>query len=640
MPAYLRSILVTVGVALFTFLSLSAWYWTQLKQPAPEYLSLLRRAMPAVEKLIDQQQEDKAAALLDRLPFEVVVADTGHQAISSNLATGLRQRREAGDKALQQNLIQSYQVSDTGTLFFYRLPNEFFDSNLIFPLCFSLLLGMLVGLWEFLQRIHQVDQTDALLELSHLPGVSHVHEPAPEPAGLMFQLQNLERQNRNLQVALAKAKQWVPAAPDEETRALEQQVHKLEERLGEREAAFTLAQAAQKRLQDQKHELEIQLQQIKLKAETHDHDNQAYKQAQRELEEQLTRLHQDHQRLTRDFEAARARCEELEAQASQLHEAWQEISSLRTAQSEMLAREESWKKEKQRVMSLIHEKEESLKDAQARLKHARQKIHELSVAYKKQLELSQSLPEDLSDARNVLETLLNDKDQIEHENVQLQIELADRNSEVSRLRKELEVRADRLREAQKLIEELAENTRKYERELGLLSETLDDKLRDIDRFRDLHDEKAQVLEATSQERDMLRLRLDELQGEVEALREDKGRLLYEREQLEDKLNHIDVAAYEFEIDQLRSSLQLVGQQQQRRSQTVEELKTKLKDGEALYDRLKRHAEAQEREIRNLQQQLAMHRSEIALLQEKVDLQGPSGPTAFQEYQVADESYRA
>ncbi|MEZ0367754.1 MAG: hypothetical protein ACAI44_01570, partial [Candidatus Sericytochromatia bacterium] len=154
-------------------------------------------------------------------------------------------------------------------------------------------------------------------------------------------------------------------------------------------------------------------------------------------------------------------------------------------------------------------------------------------------------------------------------------------------------------------------------ELGLLSETLSDKLKDLDNLKDLHDEKAQVLEATAQERDQLRMRLSDLQAELENLREEKGRLLYAKEQLEEQVAHIDVAAYELEIAQLRQSMQLMTQQQQRRSQTVEQLKAKLKEGEDIYSRLKRHSDKQEQDIRGLQQEISMFQSEIALLQEKV-----------------------
>lgn len=626
MPGFLRSILIMLGVTVFSFLAVSSWYWTQLRQPAPEISSLLQKAVPAVERMLDQQQDDKAAALLDKLPFKVVVADPTGQALTSNLARSSAERQASGERALKNNLLGRSISSTNGLLtFYYDPPGTTLDPQLLFPLLFSLLLGLLATLWDFLQRIHQVDQTDALLMLSHLPGVAHhehehpdEHKSKAHDGDLQARVHELEQKNRSLNAALLKAKQWVPAGPDEDTRSLSLQISKLESQLHEREQKFQQAEQAEARIRQQKTELETQTETFKQQAEKREAEAKALRSEHQKQEAEITRLHQDSQRLQRDLTTVQARLSELEPQTTQLHEAWQEISSLRGSQDEVLAREAAWKKEKQRVLGLMHEKEEALKEARERLQQSRQKVHELSVAYKKQLELVQNLPEDLNDARQVLDSLLDDKDQIEHENVQLQLELADRSSEVSRLRKELEIRASRLQEAQKLIEDLSGELRKHERELSLLGETLSDKLLDIDRLKDLHDDKVQVLEITTIERDQLRMRLDELSTEVEHLRADQGGLIYERDQLQEKLSNIDVAAYELEIEQLRQAMQLMTQQQQRRVQALEQLKTKLKEGEELYARLKRHSEAQERDIRKLQQEVGVHQSEIHLLRDKLN----------------------
>ncbi|HEY9841149.1 MAG TPA: hypothetical protein V6D23_11885 [Candidatus Obscuribacterales bacterium] len=624
MPALSRSFLITLGVTLFIFLALSSWYWLQFKQPSSETLRGLVRVIPVVEKLLDAHEDTKAASLLDRLPLKVVVTDTDNQAVASNLGGSLKQRQEMGQQAINSGLTPRNLPSQNGHfLFYYQLPSEWLDPQLLFPLFFAMLMGLLAGLWDFLQRIHDIDQTDALLALSHLPGVTHAPAGPAEPesdkerSGHESRIQELEQKNRSLQAALTEAKRWVLAAPDEETKQMQQQLRKFEQTVQDRDQKLHLAHLAEQKLREQKLELEAKCQSWEAQARERETEARSLKQKNQKQDEENTKLHQDLQRLARDLESGRGRLEELEAQSAQLHEAWQEITALRSTVSEMLLREEAWKKEKQRVLALMHEKEEALEQTRERLKTSRQKIHELSVAYKKQLEMANNLPEDLSDARNVLASLLDEKDHIERENAQLQIELADRSSETTRLRKELEIRAARLDEAQKMIEDLASELRKHERELGLLSETLSDKLKDLDNLKDLHDEKAQVLEATAQERDQLRMRLSDLQAELENLREEKGRLLYAKEQLEEQVAHIDVAAYELEIAQLRQSMQLMTQQQQRRSQTVEQLKAKLKEGEDIYSRLKRHSDKQEQDIRGLQQEISMFQSEIALLQEKV-----------------------
>lgn len=620
MPGLSRSLLISLGVALVTFLSIAGWYWIQFKRPSEESLFSLRRVMPVVEKLLENHEDAKASSLLDRLPLRVVVTDNGLQAQASNLGGPLKSRLEAGQQAVRTGVLTRWLGSPNGQLlFYYELPNDWLDAQLLFPLTLALLLGALAGISDFLQGQRQVDQTEALLMLSHLPGVSHAAAAeAEEKTEHTTRIHELEAQNRSLQAALTQARRWVLAAPDEDVRKLQQQLRQSEISLGERELRVQALLSSEQKLQEQKTELETKARSWEDRALERGAEARSLRQQHQQQEEEITRLHQDAQRQARDLESARQRLHELSGQSSQLHEAWQEITALRANQLELLQREESWGKEKQRVLALLHEKEESLEQSRDRLKAARQKIHELSVAYKKQLEVSHHLPADLDDARTVIGSLIDEKDRVEHENVELSIELADKTSETARLRKELEVRAQRLEEAQHLLEELSEALRQHERELGLLSETLTDKLGDLDRIRDLHDEKARVLEITTQERDFLRTRVADLQTEADLLRDEKLLLREAKLQLEAQLASIDVAAYQLEIEQLRQSMQLMGQQLQRRTQTAETLKTKLKEGEELYNRLKRHSDTQQQDVRRLQQEIAMYQSELNLLQKKLE----------------------
>lgn len=620
MPGLSRSLLISLGVTLLTFLSIAGWYWIQFKRPSEESLFSLRRVMPVVEKLLENHDEAKASSLLDRLPLRVVVTDNGLQAQASNLAGPLKYRLEAGQQAVRTGVLTRWLGSPNGQLlFYYELPNEWLDAQLLFPLMLALLLGALAGISDFLQGKRQVDQTEALLMLSHLPGVSHASAAeAEEKTEHTARVLALEAQNRSLQAALTQARRWVLAAPDEDVRKLQQQLRQSEISLGERELRLQALLSSEQKLQEQKAESETKARSWEERALERGAEARSLRQRHQQQEEEITRLHQDAQRQARDLESARQRLHELSGQSAQLHEAWQEITALRANQLELLQREESWGKEKQRVLALLHEKEESLEQARDRLKAARQKIHELSVAYKKQLEVSHHLPADLEDARTVIGSLIDEKDRVERENVELSIELADKSSETARLRKELEVRAQRLEEAQHLLEELSEALRQHERELGLLSETLTDKLGDLDRIRDLHDEKARVLEITTQERDFLRTRVADLQTEADLLRDEKRLLREAKLQLETQLASIDIAAYQLEIEQLRQSMQLMAQQLQRRTQTAETLRTKLKEGEELYNRLKRHSDAQQQDVRRLQQEIAMYQSELGLLQKKLE----------------------
>ena len=80
---------------------------------------------------------------------------------------------------------------------------------------------------------------------------------------------------------------------------------------------------------------------------------------------------------------------------------------------------------------------------------------------------------------------------------------------------------------------------------------------------------------------------------------------------------VDSDQFQLEIEQLRQSMQLMGAQQQRRNKTIEELKDKLKQGEQLYNRLKKYSEGQSQDLQMLKQEAERYRSEIQLLEDKV-----------------------
>lgn len=606
MSSWLRSLLITLGTAVLIFLSLSAWYWLRFKEPPQNQLYLLRRAMPAVEQLLDAHEDAQAAALLDKIPFKIVVSDLGQQALTSNLGNTLRLRRELGQQALKSKSLENFLIEPDGDLrFYYREPLQIWDHNLLFPLIFGLLLGLIAALWDFLQGQQLENQTDALI-LMNQQYREEDEEDEDEREALEAQVLDLQKQLESLQ------QKRIETGPSPQQQRLEQELSEAQQKILNQEKTLTA-------LRKEHHEQAEDLKQLRHQAQDWQNQETAFKRQQELDQEEITLLYQEQQRLTRDLEQAHERLDKLGQETTQLHEAWQEIERLRLEQTELLRKEELWQNEKQRVLGLIHEKEEQSAEAQKRLNSARQKIRELSVAYKKLLESNLNLPEDLVEIKNVIDGLIEEKDLVEQENAHLQIDLADRDSEIKRLRTELSIRAERLEQAQKMIDELSQHLNKNERELGLLSETLEDKMHDLERIKDLHDEDQQVLEELTQERDSLRTRVADMQSEMEELRHSKNQLLFAKEQLEEQLESLDVPSYDLEIEQLKKSLHLMGLQQQRRTQTVETLKEKLKDGENLYKRLKKHAETQEQEIRNLQQDIGRYRSEIQLLEKKLEL---------------------
>ncbi|MGV3525586.1 MAG: hypothetical protein ACO1RX_15255 [Candidatus Sericytochromatia bacterium] len=608
MPGYLRSLLIAAGVTLFTFLTVGAWYWFQLKPPPVEPVLLLRRNLPALEQLLERQEDGRASEILDRLPLKVVISDAGQQAITSNLGDTPRLRRELAQRALTQKYFTDYLESASGYFrFYYQAVPDFLDAQLLFPLCLGLVLGLSAALWDWYQRRRLEDQTDTLIVMSqtHSAPVLEAQLELAHDAN-----QHLKHELEALRKTLRLTATASPPADTEALRALQKERDQLKTSLAALQAENELElqalrqTAAERAVWEQvaaEHEAALLPLQSRLA----------------EQEDEMTTLHQDLQRLLRDLEQARERIESLEPQVNQLHDAWQEIETLRASQQVLLNKEALWRKDKQRVLGLMHEKDENLKEARQRLKSSRERLRELSVLYKKQLELGQHLATDPAENRSLLTHLIDEKDQIEHENGQLQITLADQRSEIQRLRKELELRAQRLEQAQKMIDQLGQELQRSERELGLVSETLSDKLHDLERIQDLHSEDQQALEAAIQERDLLRQRVSELDQEREQVKHEQVQLSQERLLLEQRLAQIDISAYELEIEQLKQSLQLVSLQQQRRSQTVEDLKGQLQERQAIYERLKRHADAQEKEIARQKQELGLYRSEIEILEAKL-----------------------
>lgn len=612
MPGYLRSLLIAAGVTLFTFLTVGAWYWFQLKPPPVEPLLLLRRNLPVLEQWLDRQEDTRAAEILDRLPLKVVVSDAGQQAITSNLAETPRLRRELGARVLAQRSFANYLESPNGYFrFYYQLTPDFADPQLLFPLCLGLVLGLSAALWDWFQRRRLEDQTDTLIVMSqaHTAPILEAQLELAQDANHHLQ-HELEALRKTLRLtATASASGFSPA--DAETLRLLR--HERDQLTAELSALQTEQTRERQELGQKSAELAL-WQQV---AAEHEAALSPLQSRVTEQEAEITTLHQDLQRMLRDLEQARERMEILEPQAAQLHEAWQEIEVLRASQQTLLNKETLWRKDKQRVLGLLHEKDETLKETRERLKSSRERLRELSVLYKKQLELGQHLSSVPSETRALLQNLIDEKDQIEHENGQLQIAQADLRSEIQRLRKELELRANRLEQAQKMIDQLSQELQRSERELGLVSETLSDKLHDLERIQDLHSEDQQALEAAIQERDILRQRVNELEQDREQVRHEKEQLAQERMLLEQRLAQIDVSAYELEIEQLKQSLQLVSLQQQRRAQTVEDLKKQMQERQEIYDRLKRHADQQEKELKRQKQELGLYRSEIDILEAKL-----------------------
>ncbi|MBF2053531.1 MAG: hypothetical protein IGS03_08710 [Candidatus Sericytochromatia bacterium] len=595
MPAYLRSLSLILGITLGIFLSVGGWYWLLFKRPAPDQIEALNRHLPTLVALIDSHRDTEAAALLDQLPYRIVVSNSDRQAITSNLSQELRQRQIQGQRALNNGLLTEH-LDQSGLRFYYQLPVSLWDVHLLFPLILGLLLGLLAALWDLWQRQQLQEQTEALIMISQ--------PPAPQDPALQARLTSLESENQ----ALKNATRPPPAASEDrhsrqaletELAQLRQQQQKQEEIL--RQQAHSLA------------DLQAELTHQQERLSQRDKSLQESKTALEDTENQLTKALQTSERLQNKLTEAEARLSDIQSQSDQLHAAWQEIQQLRSAETGWLQKQEGWQRDRRNLLTQLQEKEVQRQKIEASLQQSRLKLREISAAYKKQLETLQHLPPDLQDLQGVLAGLIEEKDLIEHENAELRIELADRASESQRLRKELEIRSERLQQAQQMIDSLGQALQKNERELGLLSETLADKLQDLERVQDLHDEDQRALASAIQERDQLRLQLAEQEDSLAQLRDELSDSQAAHQALQQKLDELDIEQLTQERDHLRQSLQLMTQQQERRQQSLDSLKEKLKTGEALYDKLKRHAEKQALQLQAQVHEIQRYRSELQLL---------------------------
>lgn len=602
----LRALVVVLSISFGLFLPMAGWYWLGFRDSNPtSQIVPLQQAIPRLSRLLQEHEDGEVERFLSQLPMTVIVADAGGVAITSNLGNSASAHQQQGAFVLK-NEVLPYESSPRGDYrFYYRVPVQWLDFNLLFPFLLALVVGLLAALWDYLQRERFNDQTDTLILLNQ-----QQHDEDEQTQ----RIKSLKQENQQLKTQLAQRSSPQPVArPTAALADIEKLQDSLKKMQGQNDALrkkLSGTQVQDSQLHEELNEISQSL------AKTQDYE-QALRQQIVEYEEQLHLMYAHQQHVQKDLEKAQEREQNAKAQLKQLHELEQNLLRFQQDQERLLKKEEQWSKEKRKLMQLQHAKEEQNKKLREQMQNARLKLRELSVAYKKLNEKVDNLPSNLEEAQQIIAALIEAKDEMEQANLGLNLDKAERSSEIQRLYKELNTRAERLTQAQQMIEELAEELQRHQREMNLLSETLADKLSDLEFAQELHDEDQQVLIQMTQERDQLRLEMEHLRDNLELLREDKAKLAFEKRSLEEKLSELDVDQFQLEIEQLRQSLQLMGAQQQRRNQTIEELKDKLKQGEQLYNRLKKHSEGQAKDVESLRQSSERYRSEIQILEDKI-----------------------
>ncbi|MGE3724334.1 MAG: hypothetical protein AB7I41_02195 [Candidatus Sericytochromatia bacterium] len=641
MPVLLRALLSFLAPALLVFAGFTGWYSWQFQDTSAQPQVRIKALLPQISRAIANETPEQLHLLLKPLPFQIVITDSEGQILSSNLK-GPKSGLTAAQEALKARDFNAEMRTPDGLGRIYFSQNQgFWHPILIFPLIFSILMGFLSSFWDYFNNRQTEEAVGEIRILTRENTLKPTFEDKSEEQKkererLLGKITSLQKQ---LDITEHRLEQTRLNLHQTQLKLGEQDAGEARERVHVLEDELKHSQQKIKRLQETvqlQTEMEYHLREKQEKAEK---EQQALKQLLRERETELGKLEKAQHQLSaslsqsqvsekdksRQLAELNQRLLELEDINRQVYEAYQEIEKLRKSELELMRREEIWQKDKQKLLGLLSEREQLLQETRERLSLNRQKLRELSIAYKQQLEIGQNNPADLSEAHDLIRHLISDKDEVERENAHLQVELSDKSSEINRLRKELETRAQHLQESDHRLQEMEKELKKLRLELELVGDTLSDKLLDLDRLSSTHSEDSLALASLMQERDILKQSLLDTENQMQQLQEDKAYLLFEKETLAEKLEKIDIQDYELQIEQLKQSLQVVGAQQQRKQEALNSLKEKLQQGAELYEKLKRHVEKKERQIDQLKEDLTRKESIIHLLEQKLEKAGIIDP---------------
>ncbi|PIQ23397.1 hypothetical protein COW36_15850 [bacterium (Candidatus Blackallbacteria) CG17_big_fil_post_rev_8_21_14_2_50_48_46] len=633
MSVLLRALATFLGSAFLLFAGFTGWYVWNFQDSSAQPLYRLRPLVSEISRAVVNENRAQLDKMLAGLPFQTVVTDADGEIMGSNLpAVSAQARREQARKALQDQTLNSQLQTPDGLARIYYQQSGFWNPVLWFPLIFSLLLGLCLSFWDYLKGTQSEEPVGEIRILTRQALAEtdpdqeawedEKHRLQAKINGLQKQLETTEQLLEQARLNLHQVREHpVASAAPEALKTLEKELEQARQQLKRQGESHQLHEQLEKHWHEKQEQWQKEQQALRQNLREQELAQARLQKQNTRLEDELAQAQLSEREKTRQLEQNHARLLELEDINRQLYEAYQEIEKLRKSELDLMRREDLWHKEKQKLLGVLGEREQQLDETRNRLSQSRVKLRELSVAYKRQLELGLNMPDDLIEARNLLEHLIADKDVVEQENAQLQVELGDKHSEINRLRKELETRATHLQESERRLEEREKELKKLRLELELVGDTLSDKLMDLDRLSRTHSEDTLALEELIQERDQLKTRLLDLETRIEALNEEKALLLFEKDTLAEKLEGIDIQDYELQIEQLKQSLQVMGSQQQRKQQAIQTLKEKLQQGGDLYEKLKRHVEGKEREIARLHEDLERKESIIHLLDQKLDKAG-------------------
>lgn len=567
-------------------------------------------------ELVENNDQTKINRLIDQYPFAVIITDEERDPVTSNLSPKNNQRILSAKEALQSRTYRGpIRLSNGQGSIFYQVKGGSFLPQLLWPTVASLFFGGVFAFyfWAVNEKIMMKDTTIA--ELSAMNNLHPTHKYKTQIADLERRNQYLTEKNQQLSYQIHQQEQQIATFknhPDSDSHhepkvvavdTTKPQTDKLRHDL--------------RRTQDTLLTLEQLHEHLKIKYEDTQKHTRQLQQNLKEKTESLHKAEQDYLNSEKSAGEKNRKIAQLEEQLLDTEPLQAEVQLLRKSNQSLSVKQQRWEKEEEKYLNLIAEKDESINNKDVKLADQKEKIKDLSVSLKKHIEMIQCLPENLQDAQQTISALIDQKDELEHENGVLRLELATKVSEINMLKRDIEDKQRRLLEYNQQLLTAERDTDNLIQELKRLSETLSQKMEEITMVNTNHDEIQQNLQKMILERDQDKQALSDVQDQLQLSHLKNQQLTFDKETLQEQVDKFEAAQYEFKLQQLSRSLQMMHADQQKKQEQVKRLTEQARYAVQLGERLKQESERKDERLEHLQHELQKAQSRISMLKKKL-----------------------
>lgn len=598
------------------FAGMFGWYSLFFKQ-SPGIPDVLIRAK---SELLTKTQgsEIELANYLDQFSMPLIITEN-NMVLSSNLGESLHERNTNASAALKETGRFSKWTLSSQVALYYQTPSGIFESVLLFPLVFSVLLGLLFSLFVYLNARRIASMEDTLREMRDEIDL-HISDE---------ELDALKERLAFLQTSLKEAHR-LKGSLEDKNQILKAQIERLETRIQQAPAAqsgaplphklydqIQILKEKQQLLQQEKLTLKSQHQFLKKELLSVQTDKDHLGAELKEKKQALAKLTQKDTAQAQVIDRLKKRIDELEQVSQQIYEAYQLIQDLQTERQKLKSSEQHWKHEKNKLIQVLNDKDAEIDEHSQKLEKAIEQLRKLSTAYKQKVELVQALPEDIHQVKSNFEDLIAQKDTYEKQNAKLQLDLVDKQSEIQRLRRELGNRQTRNQTLELHLQQLEKDFKTLHRELHLLEDALLDKLVDLERLQLNYGKDKQLYFELTQERDLYKTQLQDSQTAYEKLKAEYASHLSDYEQLQAKMDEIDVLKHQFQVDQLKQSVQMLTAQKKDKDTALKQAHQNAVENKALIQSLQKNLVVKQEEIQSLHQEIERLGSMLKLMEKKL-----------------------